>query len=143
MSPETAWRIDTHLIYYPPAEALREAFLHAEERQVDKTGCISFNGFQYEVGMKLIGRKVDVIYDATWTEEVEIHHRDFKPFRARKLAIGENCKGIKEMPEQLKVEVGESRLLTSLRQKAAKAKSIPTAQATSFSSIAEEVHANV
>ena len=143
MSPETAWRIDTHLIYYPPAEALREAFLHAEERQVDKTGCISFNGSQYEVGMKLIGRKVDVIYDATWTEEVEIHHKDFKPFRARKLAIGENCKGIKEMPEQLKVEVGESRLLTSLRQKAAKAKSVPTAQATSFSSIAEEVHANV
>ncbi len=78
-----------------PAEALREAFLHTDERQVDKIGCINFNGAQYEVDMKLIGRKVEVLYDTTWLDEVEIHHKDFEPFRAKKLVIGENCQSTK------------------------------------------------
>lgn len=143
MSPSTAWRTDTHLIYYPPAEALREAFLHTEERQVDKTGCINFNGAQYEVGMKLIGRKVEVLYDTTWLDEVEIHHKDFEPFRAKKLVIGENCQGKKVFPPKFTVEASESRLLTGLREKAAKAKAVPTAQATHFSSLAKEVCADV
>ena len=134
MSPSTAWRTGTHLIYYPPAEALREAFLHTEERQVDKTGCINFNGAQYEVGMKLIGRKVEVLYDTTWLDEVEIHHKDFEPFRAKKLVIGENCQDSKAFPPKFTVEASESRLLTGLREKAAKAKAVPTAQATHFSS---------
>ena len=112
MSPSTAWRTDTHLIYYPPAEALREAFLHTEERQVDKTGCINFNGAQYEVGMKLIGRKVEVLYDTTWLDEIEIHHKDFEPFRAKKLVIGENCQGSKAFPSKFTVEASESRLLS-------------------------------
>lgn len=63
---------------------------------VDKTGCISFNGKTYEVGMKLIGRKVEVFYDATWQDEVEIHHKDFAPFKAQRLEIGENCRISKE-----------------------------------------------
>lgn len=60
-----------------------------------RAGCINFNGAQYEVGMKLIGRKVEVLYDATWTDEIELHHKDFKPFKAHKLVIGENCQGSK------------------------------------------------
>ena len=143
VSPETAWRTDEHRIYYPPADALREAFLHVEERQVDKTGCISFNGCQYEVGMRLIGRKVDVLYDATWTDEVEIHHKDFPSFRARKLVIGENCSGGKGLPDHPVIEAQGSRLLSPLRRKAEKAKAVPSAHATRFSGIAGEVLANV
>lgn len=93
--------------------------------------------------MKLIGRKVEVLYDTTWLDEVEIHHKDFETFRAKKLVIGENCQGSKVFPPKFTVEASESRLLTCLREKAAKAKAVPTAQATHFSSIAKEVCVDV
>lgn len=143
MSPATAWRTDTHPIYFPPVEAMREAFLHTEVRQVDKTGCINFNGAQYEVGMKLIGRKVEVLYDTTWTDEVEIHHKDFKPFKAHKLVIGENCQGSKTVVPSLTKKPSSSRLLTGLKQKAEKAKAVPATHATRFSGLTEEVREHV
>lgn len=37
------------------ADVIRDAFLHAEERKVDKAGCISFMGRKYEVGLLFIG----------------------------------------------------------------------------------------
>jgi len=33
------------------------AFLHCEERKVDKAGCISFTGKKYEVSLPFIGCK--------------------------------------------------------------------------------------
>jgi putative transposase len=110
---------------------------------VDKTGCINFNGAQYEVGMKLIGRKVEVLYDTTWTDEVEIHHKDFKPFKAHKLVIGENCQGSKTVVPSLTKKPSSSRLLTGLKQKAEKAKAVPVTHATRFSGLTEEVREHV
>ena len=144
MSPLTAWQLDRHMVRLPFEDELREAFLHTEARTVDKTGCISFNGQQYEVGLKLIGRQVEVCYDPTWQEEVEIHHKDFAPFRAHRLAIGENCQQAKEVPQEFKKPTDHSRLLDALRhQSKAETAKAARGHATDFSNLVEEVTRHV
>ncbi|WP_094605467.1 DDE-type integrase/transposase/recombinase [Sporomusa silvacetica] len=141
VSPETAYLTDKKPLRFPDIEACREAFLHTEEREVDKTGCISFNGSKYEVGMKLIGRKVEVLYDPTWKDELEIHHSDFPAFKAKRLQIGENCRQVELFPEKPeKVTVQSSRMLEGLENKSVQPK---TTVATSFSSMAKELTLNV
>lgn len=76
ISPEIAFKTDTRALTFVDVATCADAFLHLEERKVDKTGCINFAGQHYEVGMDLIGRKVDVRYDSQWLGEVEIHHKD-------------------------------------------------------------------
>jgi len=139
--PETAYLTDKKPLRFPDMEACREAFLHTEEREVDKTGCISFNGSKYEVGMKLIGRKVEVFYDPTWQDELEIHHKDFPPFRAKRLEVGENCQQVELFPEMHeKIATQSSRLLKGLENKSVPQKSTV---ATSFSSMAKELMQSV
>ena len=117
LTPEVAFRSDKRALRFADARDLLEAFLHTETRQVDKTGCISFEGKKYDVGMKLIGRKVEVHYDPTWTEEIEIHHKDFEPFKAKVQVIGPNCGSRQSLPEGVgPLEVQSSRLLDALNK---------------------------
>lgn len=117
ITPETAFRTDTRPLTFVPASVCAEAFLHTQEREVDKTGCISFQGKKYEVGMKLAGRKVDVMYDPTWTDEIEIHYPDMEPFHAKQLVIGENCGIRKELAEELQpLTADHSRMLDGLNR---------------------------
>jgi putative transposase len=62
MSPEYAYRSDSKTLRYLEPDIITNAFLHCEERKVDKSGCISFEGKKYEVGVSFIGCKVDVIW---------------------------------------------------------------------------------
>lgn len=143
VSPEIAYLTDKRPLSFPDIEACREAFLHTEIREVDKAGCINFDGQKYEVGLKLVGRKVDVFYDATWKDEVEIHHKDFPAFKAKRLQIGENCDQTERFPESTQtIETKHSRLLTGLEKQSAKVhKTAPIA--TSFRSMAKELNAHV
>jgi putative transposase len=109
---------------------------------VDKTGCISFNGKQYEVGMKLMGQKVEVLYDPACTDQVEIHHRDFEPFFVKPLEIGPFCGVRKEIPEEKKLLDAESSRLLEGLDKSNNTKRTSTAIATSFRRI-REVDGNV
>lgn len=116
-SPLEAFRGDSRPLCFADEATLREAFLHTQEREVDKTGCLSFNGSFYEAGLQFIGRKVEVYYDPTWREEIEIHARGQAPFKVKRLEIGPNCKVHKEavLPAALPVEAPKSsRLLQSL-----------------------------
>lgn len=143
VSPETAYLTDKRPLFFPDIEACREAFLHTETREVDKAGCISFDGHKYEVGLKLVGRKVAVLYDATWKSEVEIHHTDFPAFKAKRLQIRENCDQPKLFPEATQpIETKYSRLLTGLDKKSVKVHK-PAPVATSFRSMAKELNAHV
>lgn len=63
ISPKTAYRSDRKALKFLDPETIASAFLHCEERKVDKAGCISFEGKKYEVGLNFIGCKVDVTYD--------------------------------------------------------------------------------
>lgn len=117
ISPEVAFKTDSRALIFPDAAACTEAFLHTEERQVDKTGCINFCGSKYEVGMDLIGRKVEVYYDPIWMNEIEIHHKDKQPFKAKRLEIGENCGYQHSLPEHIQIKKAESsRLLDGLNK---------------------------
>ena len=117
ISPEIAFKTDSRALTFVEASKLTEAFLHTEERRTDKTGCISFDGKKYEVGMDLIGRTVEVYYDPQWTDEIEIHHKDKPPYRVKQLTIGEHC-GVKtDMPEYLtEVTPAGSRMLDVLNK---------------------------
>jgi len=118
VSPEAAFKSDTRPLEFVEAQKLRDAFLHSEERDVDKTGCISLNGSKYEVGLSLMGRRVEALYDPSWSCEVEIRHKDFKPFMAKKLVIGEHCGSRREVPEEIAPVTAESsRMLDALREK--------------------------
>jgi putative transposase len=117
ISPEVAFKTDTRPLKFIDVDKIKEAFLHTELREVDKTGCINFNGKKYEVGLKLMGRKVDVYYDPSWTDEVEIHHKDFPPFKAKKLIIGSSCGSRSELPEEIcTIDATSSRLLDGLNK---------------------------
>ena len=112
MSPENAYRIDIKPIKYLDPDVITNAFLHCEERKVDKAGCISFEGVKYEVGLSFIGCKVDVIYDPSDISEVTIEYEGHVPFRVKKLVIGERAGKRPQLPEHLlPVKVEESRLL--------------------------------
>ena len=132
VSPATAFWIDTRPLRFASAQQLRDAFLHADKRKVDKTGCISFNGCQYEVGIAYIGRTIDIRFDPSWTDQVEILPGIAKPFLARKLQIGPNCGTAQELPEHMRtLSPQSSRMLDALKKKA-RQNSHATAIATTF-----------
>ena len=78
---------------------------------------MNFGGKKYDVGVKLIGRKVDLYYDSTWTDEIEVHHKDFETFKAKVMTIAENCGVRTELPEgTIPLEAKSSRLLDGLNK---------------------------
>ena len=132
VSPGTAFGVDKRPLRFASAEQLREAFLHTETRKVDKTGCVSFEGDLYEVGIAYIGRRVEIRFDPSWTEEIEVVNEQGKPFVAKKLVIGENCGTIRELPEHMQSAPPESSRMLDALKKEHQAKHRPTEIATSF-----------
>ena len=64
-----------------------------------------------------MGRKIEVYYDPSWTGEVEIHHKDFEPFKVKEIVIGANCGLRAELPEGLQtLNTASSRLLDGLNK---------------------------
>jgi transposase InsO family protein len=93
MSPFGAYQADSEPIRFIDSSQIAEAFLRVEKRKVDKSGCISFGGRKYEIerGLLLIGRGVDVVYDASDTGTLWVEHEGFPRSRAKPLAIGERA----------------------------------------------------
>ncbi len=112
MSPETAYRSDSEPLRFLDPDTVAQAFLHLEERKVDKAGCISFAGQKYEVGLSFIGCKVNVVYDPADISELTIEYPGHEPWKATKLTIGEWAGKHPGLPEHLtKEEADSSRLL--------------------------------
>jgi transposase InsO family protein len=117
ISPATAFGTDKRPLKFVSAAQLRDAFLHTDTRKVDKTGCISFEGNLYEVGLAFIGRKVEVRYDPSWTEQLEVVYEQSGPIIAKKLVIGRNCGVTRSLPEHMRPDPPEtSRMLDALRK---------------------------
>ena len=118
ISPQTAYRSDRKALKFLDPETIASAFLHCEERKVDKAGCISFAGKKYEVGLTFIGCKVDVIYDPADISELTIEYEGHKPFKAKELVIGERSAPRPKLPEHLqKALANSSRLLNAAARK--------------------------
>lgn len=114
MSPVEAYNKDKEPLRFVEADEIAEAFLRVENRKVDKSGCISFNGKKYEIenGLLLIGRKVNVIYEHSDTEHLWIEHENFPRTTAKPLEIGERAGQRPPLPQMAEMEtVTKSRLL--------------------------------
>jgi hypothetical protein len=118
ITPSAAYQSDKHPLKYIDPETLASAFMHCEERKVDKSGCISFGGHKYEVGLTFIGCKVSVIYDPADTSELTIEYEGHEPFRVRQIVIGEHSGKRPRLPEHLLPEPADSsRLLSAAAKK--------------------------
>lgn len=67
---------------------------------LDKSGCISFEGKKYEVGVVYVGRTVDVIYDCADTGILTIEDEYFNTsFQVKELVIGEHSGSRPKLPD--------------------------------------------
>jgi putative transposase len=116
-SPAAVYRSDEKGLKFLSPETIRSAFLHCEERKVDKAGCISFQGEKYEVGLNFIGCKVDVVYDPADTSRLTIEYEGHPSWTAKRLVIGEKTGPRPALPPHLLPQPAEtSRLLNAAKK---------------------------
>ena len=87
ISPLCEWKNDSRRLRYLDTDAVAQAFLHHTQRLVDKGGCISLFGRQYEVSTALIGAKVEVSYDPMLLDTVTVRYQGVEPITAHPLVI--------------------------------------------------------
>ncbi len=118
LSPEAAFKSDSHPLRFIEPDVLANAFLHCETRKVDKSGCINFMSKKYEVGLNFIGCTVNVVYDPADISELTIEYEGYTPWQAKELVIGERVGKRPGLPEHLEVRPADSsRLLTAAKSK--------------------------
>jgi len=119
-SPYEAYQSDRHALRMLSAEEIADAFLSCEKRKVDKSGCISFDGEKYEIemGLTMIHKTVDVIYDPADISVLTIECEGVPPCKAKPLVIAQHSTAKPELPKRLeKVEPRKSRLLEAAEKK--------------------------
>lgn len=143
LSPNAAYQKDRKALKFLDQETVASAFLHCEERKVDKTGCISFEGRKYEVGLNFIGCTVDVVYDPADTEELTIEYEGYAPWKAKQLVIGDRVGRRPKPPASLQPLPAESsRLLDAAMQKNLE-RERQIAPAISYRAVYKEGHRDV
>ena len=118
ITPLQEWNRDSRALVFLDTTVVAEAFLHHEERKVDKGACISFRGRKYETKTSLIGCTVGIAYDPASPETITVSYRGMEPFTAQPLKIGEYCDKTPAIPESmLPAEAQTSRLLDALEKR--------------------------
>ena len=118
ISPEQEWLRDTRGLKFLDTGTVAEAFLHHEERQIDKAGCFSFEGKMYEASTALAGAVVEIVYDPLHTEEIEIRYRGITPVKAKRVRIGSFADKKPPVPVGMTDSLPEtSRLLDALEKR--------------------------
>lgn len=110
-TPEIAFKSDSMPPHFIDTSVLARAFLHCEQRKADKSGCISFRGDKYDIGVRHAGKQVDVVYDPANVEILTIEVAGELPFQAHKLSIREHVAPENKPVAAERVEVDHSRLL--------------------------------
>ncbi len=136
-----------HSVYYSDQKALKflepdivsNAFLHYEERKVDKSGCISFQGAKYEVGVHFVGYKVGIVYDPADISVLTIEYEGYPSWQAKKLVIGEITGPRPKLPPHMQKETpSSSRLLTAAAKENEK-RIVKRTPAISYRSVKEDI----
>ena len=139
ISPNQEWNRDSRRLTFIDAAVVAEAFHHHATRVVDKGGCISLKGYQYEVSAALIGAKVEVSYDPLYLDTVTVRYQGIEPIQARQLKIGEYCDPKPAVPEcMLPIEPQTSRMLDLLEKKHSERQQRQT-NAISFSNFRKDI----
>ena len=143
ITPLQEWNRDTRPLSFLDTSVVAEAFLHHEERKVDKGACISFRGQRYETRPELIGHKVEISYDPATPEALTVTYPGYAPFTAKPLKIGSYCDKNPTLPVAMQGQTpSTSRFLDALEQRHNKNR-VQTANAISFASYRKEGDANV
>jgi putative transposase len=108
-TPMHAYQKDFKKVRFATPEECYDAFLWEATRKVDNTGCFSLSSIEFEAGVQLIGKKVDVRYDPFDLSVVEIWHSGHNHGKARPVKVGEFCGPVSKEPKPSKD--GKSRLL--------------------------------
>lgn len=143
LSPTATYQRDRKALKFLDQDTVATAFLHCEERKVDKSGCISFEGRKYEVGLTFIGCKVDVIYDPADVEELTIEYQGYTPWRAKQLVIGERVGRRPKIPEFMQPVLAESSRLLDAAVKKNLERQQQQVPAISYRTVCKEGHSNV
>lgn len=75
ISPLQEWNRDSRPLTFLDAAVVSEAFLHHEQRKVDRGACISFRGKRYETKPSLIGHTVEISYDPAAPEQITVSYQ--------------------------------------------------------------------
>lgn len=118
-SPAQAFAQDGKPLRFPSPEALRDAFLWEKSPKVDKSGCISVEGIEYEVGVEWYRKKILVKYDPFDLSQVELWHDGERRRRVDPLNIGEFNRQVKKTQEHLE-KTSQSKLLRMFAQESQK-----------------------
>jgi putative transposase len=135
-TPEIAFKSDSMPLRFIEQALLARVFLHCETRRVDKSGCISFVGKKYDLGVKYIGRTVDIVYDPANTSVLTIEIPGELPFSVYEVQVGEHVRSRPQRPASA-VKVKHSRLLSAVTEKY-KANTVERRRAISYSSEIEK-----
>lgn len=117
ISPEREWMRDERMLKFMDVSVVAEAFLHHEERQVDNTGCFSFEGHMYEASTALCGCKVAISYDPMDTETVTVIYEGMAPITAKRVRIGAFADKKPTLPVGMTKKPETSRFLDALEKK--------------------------
>lgn len=88
-TPYEAYQADTAKVRFVSQQECHDLFLWEQTRTVDKSGCVSIFGAEYEAGAEFVRKKVDVRYDPFDLSAVEIWRDGQRIKQARPIVIGE------------------------------------------------------
>ena len=143
ITPCQEFNRDSRPLTFIDTKVVTEAFLHHENRKVDKGACISFQGRKYETKPSLIGFVVEIAYDPMAPEIITVSYPGMEPFEAHPLKIGKYCAQKAELPASMqKTEPETSRLLDALEKRHTESKQ-RRADAISFGGYKKEVGSDV
>lgn len=143
ITPQQEFTRDSVRLRFMDAGVVAKAFLHHEIRIVDKGACVNFNGRKYDVGLSLIGAKVEIVFDPMAPETITVLHKGMEPFEAHPLEMTEYCKPRPKLPDtMLPVEPETSRFLDVLEKKH-RQRMQQNADAISFASLRKEATEDV
>ena len=143
-TPELAYKSSKIPLRFLPAETVAKAFLRLEQRKVDKSGCISFGGKKYEVGVIYIGRTVDVVYDSADTSVLTVEDKHFNTsFRIKELVIGEHTGPRPKLPDFMTKAQPETSRLLDEKQKRYDKRQLSAKRAISYAQINKGGDGNV
>lgn len=110
-TPEIAYNADSMPLRFAAKDVVARAFLHCEERKVDKSGIISFSGKRYEVGIKYVGERIDIVYDSSNPDVLTAEIKGELPFQIHEVQIGEHtARKAKAKPPE-RIPAARSRLI--------------------------------
>ena len=135
-TPEMAYKNANVPLRFVSVDEVASAFLHHEERKVDKSGCISFNAKKYEVGVLFIGQKVTVLFDPQDKETITVEHRSSgQSFRVKELKIGPHTGPRPKLPAHMTPVLPETSRLLDAKEKTYQNRKDTVRRAISYTAI--------